>query len=81
MLSPDLQYRCLILLVLSWKKLIADGNLVDRDVTADTLSLLQIDEPRTFFYRRVGWMDLDTSQKSTHFWCQAEPSARLETGE
>jgi len=25
-------------------------------------------------------MNLDISQKSTHFWCQGEPSARLETG-
>lgn len=30
------------------ENLIADGNLVFRDVVADTLSLLQIEKPRTF---------------------------------
>lgn len=48
---PALQCKSLVLPVLSWNKLIADGNLVDRDVAADTLSLLQIDEPRTSFLK------------------------------
>lgn len=54
---PALQYKSLVLPVLSWNKLIVNGNSVDRDVAADILSLLQIDKPRIFFFLQECWLD------------------------